>query len=366
MCTDTSAQERCFMPNNVNGNCINIQNCDPIIRALQNQNKPLTQEMIDFLKAFQCGFDGNNPKVCCPIQSTPNPTPPRNTTMEIPEFPNVSNHPNLRMFNISLCGQSVETKIVGGEATGILSYPWMALLAYNIGRRKPEFRCGGSLITKRYVLTAAHCVTGLQPGSTLISVRLGEHDVRTESDCEMDGNIVLYCADKYQDFGIESVHYHPEYSQTLKNDIALIRLDKDADLTVNNVKPICLPYQDIVTFPKQLIATGWGATERGIRSPVLLHVQLPAVEIPQCQEIYNSRISISYKQICAGGERDKDSCSGDSGGPLQWHALFGMESRFVQYGIVSFGMKNCGTTGYPGVYTNVKYYMDWILDTIRD
>ncbi|KAI4485463.1 hypothetical protein M0804_006968 [Polistes exclamans] len=365
LCTNTSAQESCFTPNNVSGNCINIKNCDPIIRALQSQKKPLSEEMIEFLKAFQCGYEGEDPKVCCPNQSKPTSTPSRNTTQEIPVAPDISNHPNLRMLDINLCGQSIQTKIVGGEATGILSYPWMALLSYNTGKRKPEFRCGGSLITKRYVLTAAHCVTSLHPGSSLISVRLGEHDVRTERDCEMDGNVVLYCADKHQDFGIESVHYHPGYSQ-LENDIALIRLDKDANLTVNNVRPICLPNQDIATIPEQLIATGWGATERGIRSPVLLQVKLPAVEIPRCQEIYRSRSNISYKQLCAGGETDKDSCSGDSGGPLQWYAFFGMETRYVQYGIVSFGMRNCGTTGFPGVYTNVKYYMDWILDTIRD
>ncbi|XP_015171119.1 PREDICTED: serine protease easter-like [Polistes dominula] len=361
LCTNTIAQERCFTPTNVNGVCINIRNCSPIIRILQNQ-KPLNPETIELLKSFQCGYEGEDPKVCCPVQ----PEPTKNVTQEISNIPDVSNHPNLRILNLNPCGQSIQTKILGGEATGILSFPWMALLAYNVGRRNTEFRCGGTLITKRYVLTAAHCVTSLKSGVSLVSVRLGEHDLRTERDCEMDGEVISFCADKYQDFGIESVHFNPQFSKSLQNDIALLRLDRDADLTVNNVRPICLPFLNNLTIPRQLIATGWGTTETGMQSAALLQIKLPIVENSRCKDIYQGKIGIWHKQLCAGGEKDRDSCSGDSGGPLQWPTLLGRESRYVQYGIVSFGMRNCGTSGYPGVYTNVKYYMDWILDTIRD
>ena len=66
--------------------------------------------------------------------------------------------------------------------------------------------------------------------------------------------------------------------------------------------------------------------------------------------------------ICAGlREGGKDSCQGDSGGPLM---VFGPNNRWILAGIVSWGIK-CGSPGYPGVYTKVSAYLDWIHDSIR-
>lgn len=69
--------------------------------------------------------------------------------------------------------------------------------------------------------------------------------------------------------------------------------------------------------------------------------------------------------MCAGGKDKKDSCPGDSGGPMLAAAYINDETRYVQQGVVSFGHKFCGTQGYPGVYTRIAYYMDWILDKIK-
>lgn len=69
--------------------------------------------------------------------------------------------------------------------------------------------------------------------------------------------------------------------------------------------------------------------------------------------------------MCAGGKNKKDSCSGDSGGPMQVAGSLNRDIRFVQQGIVSFGPKVCAIEGFPGVYTRVAYYLDWILDNIR-
>jgi len=78
----------------------------------------------------------------------------------------------------------------------------------------------------------------------LIGVRVGDHDISKERDCDRDENgLELECAERYQDFGVQSVHYHPQYTRVkLQNDIAIIRLNSSVDFRPLNVKSICLPY----------------------------------------------------------------------------------------------------------------------------
>lgn len=116
-----------------------------------------------------------------------------------------------------------------------------------------------------------------------------------------------------------------------------------------------------------MTVTGWGITENRTASEVLLHVKLSVVPVEKCRENYKSFAQIDYKQMCAGGKDGMDSCLGDSGGPLQSVTLYNdKDARFVQFGIVSFGLKICGVEGYPGVYTRVDYYINWILNSMRD
>jgi len=110
----------------------------------------------------------------------------------------------------------------------------------------------------------------------------------------------------------------------------------------------------------------------GANSPLLLQVELPVMRQDQCAEVY-SRSSASYRnpiritssQMCAGGINAQDSCDGDSGGPLIYKGEVNLRPRFVQYGIVSFGPRSCGVKGFPGVYTKVAFYVDWILSVMR-
>lgn len=369
---EISAQDRCTTPEKKAGTCINIRECQALVDILKTQ-QPLSRELLDYLNSLQCGFEGTNPKVCCEQQGLPlqpsSTTEPPVVTSTVPDPPDVSTHPNLRLLNDDDCGPVAQQRIVGGNKTGVFDYPWMALLFYNTGRPVPEYRCGGSLITKRYVLTAAHCVTSLPPNLSLIGVRLGDHNLATERDCDKEADgLEVVCAERYQDFGIESTHFHPEYSRAkLHNDIALLRLNGDADFRPQNVRPVCMPIGSAVNMSKKKVTiTGWGATELGPRSQELLQVQLSLVDTDECAKIYKKKTQIWYKQICAGGKRGMDSCSGDSGGPLQTPEIYEGNVKYIQYGIVSFGPNNCGTEGAPGVYTRITYYMDWILNTIRD
>lgn len=120
-----------------------------------------------------------------------------------------------------------------------------------------------------------------------------------------------------------------------------------------------------------VFSTGIG----GGSSKILKHALLPIISSADCQKLYGSQASISEKmQICAGGEKGKDTCVGDSGGPLlnsfqrSPNSSNPLEKKFVgkmfQTGIVSFGPALCGSSGKPSVYTKVLPYIDWILENM--
>lgn len=365
-------QEQCVTPRGSDGICINIKQCRPLFTLLKRIDN-LPYELSQTLKELHCGFENMDPKVCCedernnsgPIIS-PNSNRP-NDQEQIPAAPDVTNHPNLGLLEHDLCGPISEAKIIGGTKTAVFEFPWMALIAYDTGSGFPEFRCGGSLITKKHVLTAAHCVTMLPPDLRLVGVRLGEHDLSKERDCDDDEDgLEMNCAAGYQDFSIIGVAVHPGYPKDkLQDDIGLVMLDGEADFRAVNVRPICLPVARTSVLNSKMIVTGWGATESGPRSQTLRKVTLPIIPQEECARLYEIRnIKIWHKQICAGGLNRADSCSGDSGGPLQTLGIYHRQPRNILYGVVSFGPRDCGVEGIPGVYTRVEYYMDWILDTI--
>lgn len=105
----------------------------------------------------------------------------------------------------------------------------------------------------------------------------------------------------------------------------------------------------------------------GKPTSVLQRVDMPIVESKECEKAYESQsnIVITHTQLCAGGRNGKDACFGDSGGPLQVAAYVNGETRYVQQGVVSYGPEFCGLDGFPGVYTKVAYFMDWVLDNLK-
>lgn len=91
-------------------------------------------------------------------------------------------------------------------------------------------------------------------------------------------------------------------------------------------------------------------------------LRVPMFNKTRCTRRFRKlRSAVGEGQLCAGGEEGKDSCEGDSGGPLMQHARYG--PPFYLRGVVSFGSTLCGG-GMPGVYTDVAYFMDWILENI--
>lgn len=196
-----------------------------------------------------------------------------------------------------------------------------------------------------------------------VSVRLGEHNTATDVDCTDEEDAKnRWCADPPQNIAAEEIILHPEYrreDRSQHHDIALIRLERPARET-NFVTPVCLPGTGFLPSEpgRNITIVGFGHTGRRSHSGVKQKARVPVWDGRRCQDKWTS-ITLHEGQLCAGGDYNIDSCTGDSGGPMMVQRLY-----WTLEGVVSFGNR-CGLEDWPGVYTRVSSYMDWIRATIR-
>lgn len=254
----------------------------------------------------------------------------KNITSFFPTRPNITHATNN------------EHRIVGGNEATPGEIPWQVVFIEKVN--KIAF-CGGSLLSKEWVITAAHCVEG-KMGSFFI--RLGEHDVSKNEGRESDHGIVEY-------------HIHPRYNsqRSLYNhDIALLKLKGPVKFS-DYALPICLGSKDftetLLRSAQNSLVSGWGRLRYGgVESKTLQKVELPYVDRTECKG--SSTDTISRFMFCAGYSTvRKDSCQGDSGGP---HATHYLNTWFLT-GIVSWG-EECAKDGKYGIYTRISKYMYWI------
>ncbi|KAF5308212.1 hypothetical protein FQR65_LT06392 [Abscondita terminalis] len=349
---------RCITPNSAVGDCVPVKNCESILNVITAIH-PLPTTTAQKINLYQCGYTKTSVKVCCP--DDPN-------TLKYLFVDQLMSRANYDYDKSKMlpkdCGVIYDRyAIIQGVVTRVFQFPWMVLLSYKAGSII-SFKCAGSIINEWYILTAAHCITNLE-------ITYCEHDTSSNIDCNVVYGGKLDCAESVQDIEIEKVIPHPEYNSiTLDNDIGLIRLATPLNTSIKSVKPICFPtseqYVNLNLTGERVTVTGWGRTEKGGRSDVLLKADVSIISNEECNRIYNNlnRI-ISENQICAAGKNSEDSCEGDSGGPLQKISHYNNEIRYMQYGIVSYGPTKCGHKDVPGVYTRVDKYMDWILQNIH-
>ncbi|RWS15100.1 Clotting factor B-like protein [Dinothrombium tinctorium] len=171
-------------------------------------------------------------------------------------------------------------------------------------------------------------------------------------------------------YKIHSVVVNPSYNPMHHyNDIALLRTEKSIKFT-ENVRPICLPFHLKLYSRAPVIVTGFGSTEfGGKRSDILLAAEIYIVSHESCNRSYSVLMSkaidkgITSNMMCAGSkDGSSDACQSDSGSPLVYYDS--TRKQWFQVGIVSFGHR-CADPRFPGVYTRVAYYLDWLLPIIN-
>ncbi|GFY69795.1 serine protease filzig [Trichonephila inaurata madagascariensis] len=239
-------------------------------------------------------------------------------------------------------------RIVGGKNTYFGKWPWQALVkeATWLGLFVKN-KCGGVLITSKYVLTAAHC----QPGflASLLVV-LGTHDLAETFDNK--ASVIR---------NVKRMVVHRHYNaQTFENDLALLEMESSVEF-LPYVVPICLPHRNEDFTGKMAFVTGWGKLTHGGDVPnILQEVQVPIVSNGDCQRMFyhaGHDKAIRSNFVCAGySNGGQDSCEGDSGGPLMVQRE---DKRWVLVGTVSHGI-GCADPNLPGVYMRMSSYRPWI------
>lgn len=239
--------------------------------------------------------------------------------------------------------------IVNGVDAKISDWPWHAAVRQHTASGQAEYVCGGTLISERFVVTAAHCT--MDPDNpnrrVQLSVQVGVNAVGSP-----EGQVVK----------AQKIHRHPGFSlDDLKDDIALIELESPVQFS-DSILPVCISKRTSLDPGKLGAVVGWGFTESDIKSTTLKLAKLPVIEETECKrkepELY-ARV-LTDKVFCAGYTNGTSACNGDSGGGI----VFERGDAWYLGGIVSFtkakeGEDRCLSTTYT-VFTKVISYLDWI------
>lgn len=249
-------------------------------------------------------------------------------------------------------------EIVSGTTEKIENVPWQVLL---LDPDQQPF-CGGSIIDKRWILTAQHCAEAMYRGVIVVA---GIDDYQQQ--------------DGVQAAAADNAFTYPGYvDATFGKDVLLLHLDRDLDLSGAKAKAIALATEDEeadgLTKPGvEGHVSGWGQTRDGDYNSLPSKLQATDVTIVSNDDaraaylrVYGnpyggSRNSIVTDDQLAAGGNGRDTCQGDSGGPF----VVKSKGKSVLAGVVSWGGR-CGEIGVPGFYARVSSFRSWIEKTIEE
>uniref|UniRef100_A0A672MAD0 Suppressor of tumorigenicity 14 protein homolog n=1 Tax=Sinocyclocheilus grahami TaxID=75366 RepID=A0A672MAD0_SINGR len=236
-------------------------------------------------------------------------------------------------------------RIVGGQNADVGEWPWQVSLHFKTSGNV----CGASIISNKWLLSAAHCF--IQP----------------DSDYKITSNWLTYSGLREQNIQdssvqkrtLKSIITHPNYdSMTYDYDISLLELSNPLNFT-NTVHPICLPASThVFSAGSSCFVTGWGTLrEGGIVAQILQKAEVKVINDTVCNMVTEGQVT--SRMLCSGYlTGGVDACQGDSGGPLVCRSDVG---KWFQAGIVSWG-EGCAQRNKPGVYTRVTKLREWIRE----